>query len=142
MVCYNLYIFNRDGVCLHYTEWSRPKHVKDGAGTLVDDAKMMFGLLFSLKNVCTAIDPTRCVRVPLALSFSFASPGTLLTSAPHVLPLLLLLLRRRLQGDKAPARCAYSARRGVLLPQFLDRLLQAALLGLPERRQDRPQHQR
>ncbi len=59
MVCYNLYIFNRDGVCLHYREWSRPKQVKDGAGTLADDAKMMFGLLFSLKNVCTAIDPTR-----------------------------------------------------------------------------------
>merc|ERR1712048_429728 len=52
MVCYNFYIFNRDGVCLYYSEWSRPKHVKDGAGTLVDDAKMMFGLLFSLKNVC------------------------------------------------------------------------------------------
>ena len=59
MVCFNMYIFNRNGVCLHYSEWSRPKNVKDGAGTLVDDAKMMFGLLFSLKNVCTAIDPTR-----------------------------------------------------------------------------------
>jgi len=60
-----LYIFNREGVCLHYREWSRPKHVKDGAGTLVDDAKMMFGLLFSLKNICTAIDPTREVKRPL-----------------------------------------------------------------------------
>ncbi|DBA96345.1 TPA: hypothetical protein ACH3X3_002520 [Trebouxia sp. C0006] len=57
MVCYNLYIFNREGTCLFYQEWSRPKSVKQGAGTPLDDQKMMFGLFFSLKTFAAAMDP-------------------------------------------------------------------------------------
>jgi len=57
MVCYNLYIFNREGTCLFYQEWSRPKDVKQGAGTALDDQKMMFGLFFSLKTFAAAMDP-------------------------------------------------------------------------------------
>ena len=57
MGAFNLYVFNRAGVCLHYAEWRRPKPVAEGAGTMEDDAKMMFGLAFSLKSLCTALDP-------------------------------------------------------------------------------------
>lgn len=65
MVCYNLYIFNREGTCLFYQEWSRPKSVKQGAGTTSDDQKMMFGLFFSLKTFAAAMDPKMCASQPL-----------------------------------------------------------------------------
>lgn len=39
--CFNLYIFNRQGVCLHYQEWYRPKSVKQGAGSQAGDQKQM-----------------------------------------------------------------------------------------------------
>jgi hypothetical protein len=57
MVCFNLYIFNRQGVCLHYQEWFRPKSVKQGAGTLIDDQKQMFGLFWTLSNFAATLDP-------------------------------------------------------------------------------------
>lgn len=41
MVAYNMYIFNREGVCLYYTEWYRPKPLE--AGTLANDQKNVFG---------------------------------------------------------------------------------------------------
>ena len=64
MGAFNLYVFNREGVCLHYAEWRRPKPVAEGAGTMEDDAKMMFGLAFSLKSLCTALDPSGCASPP------------------------------------------------------------------------------
>ncbi|CAL5228832.1 g12035 [Coccomyxa viridis] len=57
MGCFNIYIYNRQGTCLYYYEWSRPKSVKQGAGTPADDQKMMFGLFFSLKTFAAAMDP-------------------------------------------------------------------------------------
>lgn len=57
MVVHNIYIFNRDGTCLYYHEWLRPKPVRDGAGSVIDDQKMMFGLFFSLKTFAAAMDP-------------------------------------------------------------------------------------
>lgn len=39
--CFNLYIYNRQGACIHYHEWYRPKSVRHGAGTQVDDQKQM-----------------------------------------------------------------------------------------------------
>jgi hypothetical protein len=46
-------MFNRDGECLQYIEWSRPRPVVNAA----DDAKMVFGLLFSLNAFAAKIDP-------------------------------------------------------------------------------------
>ena len=63
MVCYNYYVFDRSGTCLYYHEWSRPKSVKLGAGTIRDDQKMMFGLFFSLKTFAAAMDPKRYVII-------------------------------------------------------------------------------
>lgn len=54
---HNLYMFGRDGACLYYHEWLRPKPVRDGAGSTSDDQKMMFGLFFSLKTFAAAMDP-------------------------------------------------------------------------------------
>jgi trafficking protein particle complex subunit 1 len=39
--CFNLYMFNRDGVCLYYHEWYRPKPLE--AGTPANDQKNVFG---------------------------------------------------------------------------------------------------
>jgi hypothetical protein len=52
-----MYIFDRQGVCLHYQEWFRPKSVKQGAGTLIDDQKQMFGLFWTLSNFAATLDP-------------------------------------------------------------------------------------
>ena len=60
MVAHNIYFFNRQGTCLYYFEWHRPKHVREGAGTPADDQKMMFGLFFSLKTFAAAMDPRQC----------------------------------------------------------------------------------
>jgi len=57
-----LYVFDRAGTALHYAEWHRPKPVTAGAGSLADDAKMMFGLLFSLRTLAAAVDPLRYMK--------------------------------------------------------------------------------
>ena len=61
MACFNLYIFNRAGACVHYHEWHRPKSVREGAGTPADDQKQMFGLFWTLGNFTAALDPKKCV---------------------------------------------------------------------------------
>lgn len=43
---YNLYVFAKNGVVLHYHEWWRPRAVETSQA---EDAKLMFGLLHSLK---------------------------------------------------------------------------------------------
>jgi hypothetical protein len=48
-----LYIFNRDGVCLHYHVWLRPLTTLSPH----QDQKLMFGLLFSLKSFTAKMDP-------------------------------------------------------------------------------------
>ena len=53
MLPYSFYMFNRDGECLQYIEWSRPRQAANAA----DDAKMVFGLLFSLNAFVSKIDP-------------------------------------------------------------------------------------
>ena len=50
-----LYLFNRAGECVHYAEWARPRPMQS---THADDAKMLFGLLFSLKGFCAKLDPS------------------------------------------------------------------------------------
>ena len=57
MVCYNLYIFNREGTCLYYHEWYRPKLVKHGAGNQGDDQRQLFGLFWTLKNFTASLNP-------------------------------------------------------------------------------------
>lgn len=53
MTPFTFYMFNRDGECLQYIEWSRQRPAENAA----DDAKMLFGLLFSLNALAAKIDP-------------------------------------------------------------------------------------
>jgi hypothetical protein len=55
MTVYAFYLFDRQGNCLCYREWSRPKLMKDAT----QDQKNTFGLLFALKNFCQKLSPTQ-----------------------------------------------------------------------------------
>lgn len=57
MVCFNIYIYDRQGNCLHYHEWYRPNSVQRGAGSTEDDRKQMFGLFWTLGTFAAALDP-------------------------------------------------------------------------------------
>ena len=57
MVCFNFYVFNRQGTCVHYHEWYRPMSVAHGAGSAADDQKQMYGLFWTLNNFAAAMDP-------------------------------------------------------------------------------------
>ena len=52
---HNLYIFNRQGACLYYEEWNRPHYpLSDDPG---EDRRLMFGILFSLKQFSSKMSP-------------------------------------------------------------------------------------
>jgi len=55
MTLYNMYIFNRAGYCLYYQEWSRPQFML--ADDPDEDKKLMFGMLFSLKDLTSKMSP-------------------------------------------------------------------------------------
>ena len=57
----NLYIFNKKGACLYYHEWERPYNPLAGSGD--EDAKLMFGLLFSLKQLAQQLATVPAERV-------------------------------------------------------------------------------
>lgn len=51
-------IFNRQGASLYYREYSRPKAIKD----LNEEHKLMFGFLFSLKQLVGKMSPKKCAH--------------------------------------------------------------------------------
>ncbi len=57
MVCYNLYVFNRQGTCVAYHEWQRPQSAQQGVGSVAADQKQMFGFVWTMCNLCVALDP-------------------------------------------------------------------------------------
>lgn len=52
---YTLSIFNRQGAPLFYKEWSRPSPAKD----MKEEHKLMFGFLFSLKQLVSKMSPRK-----------------------------------------------------------------------------------
>jgi len=53
MVVYTMQIFDRHGQPLYYCEWSRP------VGASKDEHKLMFGFLFSLKQLVGKMSPKK-----------------------------------------------------------------------------------
>uniref|UniRef100_A0A7S0P187 Trafficking protein particle complex subunit n=1 Tax=Calcidiscus leptoporus TaxID=127549 RepID=A0A7S0P187_9EUKA len=54
---YTLHIFNRQGVCLYYQDWQRPR--PPAGGDLAQEHKLMFGFLFSLKQLVGKMSPRK-----------------------------------------------------------------------------------
>ena len=55
MTIHNLYVFSKRGTSLYYAEWYRPRSTL--AELPDEDRKLMFGLIFSLKQLMNKMNP-------------------------------------------------------------------------------------
>eukprot|EP01100_Stratorugosa_tubuloviscum_P004940 TRINITY_DN2251_c0_g1_i1.p1 TRINITY_DN2251_c0_g1~~TRINITY_DN2251_c0_g1_i1.p1 ORF type:complete len:137 (+),score=35.16 TRINITY_DN2251_c0_g1_i1:117-527(+) len=53
---FNLYIFNRTGVCLYYCEWHRKRNCE----SQTEEQKLVFGLIYSLRIFASKVSPEPC----------------------------------------------------------------------------------
>lgn len=71
---FNFYIFDRRGVCLFYQEWSREHNPL--ADNPDEDAKLVFGLLFSLKQLGRKFSPSNNVTTNPNVGNGIETPET------------------------------------------------------------------
>mmetsp|Transcript_692 Transcript_692/g.1612 ORF Transcript_692/g.1612 Transcript_692/m.1612 type:complete len:136 (-) Transcript_692:65-472(-) len=50
---FNLYIYNKHGDCIYYTEWNRWRPCKSPE----EEQRLMYGMLFSLRSFCQKASP-------------------------------------------------------------------------------------
>ena len=51
---FTFYLFDRHGTCLSYTEWKRPVKAENE----LHEHRNLFGVLWSLRQLCAALDPS------------------------------------------------------------------------------------
>ena len=54
---FTFYLFDRHGTCLSYTEWKRPVKAENA----LHEQRNLFGVLWSLRQLCAALDPSEYV---------------------------------------------------------------------------------
>ena len=59
MPIFCFYLFSRAGSCLTYREYRRPRNTL--AAMPEEDEKLMFGLVFELKQLTNKLNPNMCV---------------------------------------------------------------------------------
>jgi trafficking protein particle complex subunit 1 len=55
MAIYHMYIYNKFGVCVYYKDWKRKSKPKN----ILEDQKLMYGMIFSLDRFTVGISPTK-----------------------------------------------------------------------------------
>eukprot|EP00037_Helgoeca_nana_P037700 m.17160 g.17160 ORF g.17160 m.17160 type:complete len:144 (+) comp9238_c0_seq1:187-618(+) len=55
---FNFYLFDRNGECLYHQEWKRLSANRRSEEAQADAAKLMFGMLYSLKDFVKRISPS------------------------------------------------------------------------------------
>jgi hypothetical protein len=77
---YNIYIFNRRGKCLYYKEYSRPFNSLKDSDDPDEDKRLVFGMLFSLKDLAGKLSPTSGAG---SEGLKVIKAGNTRTYAPH-----------------------------------------------------------